>query len=121
MQSRYTERLDSVLVARSALVHLAVFVDTLARRIETEGPLAAREAVRLVSRLARAVEGMHASGKVHGKLGPHAVALPSPRLAHARLLPATRCLDDHAYHSPERRSGGGVSREDDAYATALTL
>ncbi len=96
-------------------------VETLARRIHSEGPIPARDAVRLVSRLARAIERLHAAGTVHGRLGPQAVALPSPRLAQARLLPASHCDDDEAFHSPERLSGSGASAADDAFGIALTL
>ncbi len=96
-------------------------MDLLARRIDTEGPIPARDAVRLTSRLLRTVEGLHAAGAVHGRLSAEAIALAGPRIAQARLLPASACKDDDAFHSPERRAGAGASRGDDGYAIALLL
>lgn len=96
-------------------------MDLLARRIEIEGPLPAREAVRLVSRLARTVEAMHAKRAVHGRLGATAVGLSGPRMAQAKLLPSSMCPDEDIFWSPERRAGAGSSAADDTYAIALLL
>jgi serine/threonine protein kinase len=96
-------------------------VDVLARRIETDGPLSSRDAVRLVARLARTVESLHASGGVHGRLGAGAITLSGPRIAQARLLPTESCVEDDAFHSPERRAGGPPSIADDIYAIGLVL
>lgn len=101
------------LVRGRGVGHLRAVLRTLGERVEKDGPLAARDAVRLIVRLAKTVEQLHRRGEVHGRLGPTAIALPGPRIASARLRRASS-IDAAAI--PAR-----PSRDDDAYAVATLL
>ncbi len=96
-------------------------METLERRLANEGPLAAREAVRLVVRACRTVEGLHRAGTVHGRLSAAAVIVPSQRLGSARLLRPVAAADAPLWHSPLRRAEGAPSTDDDQHALALLL
>jgi hypothetical protein len=68
---------------------------TLLVRVEAEGPLPAREAVRLGARLARTIEALHADGRRHGAIGPDHVLLPT-KLLHDAVVrrPGVEARDD---------------------------
>jgi hypothetical protein len=69
---------------------------SLLRRIETDGPLQAREAVRLGARLARTIEALREEGRGHGALDAEQVLLPT-RLLHDAIVrrpPVDRPADE---------------------------
>lgn len=107
-----------------ALVQRSAALRTLADRIRSDGPVSARDAVRLVARVAKTVESLHATGEVHGRLGPEAVALFGSRLANARLRRPASAPSVEGYGSPFTIGGRGegpLSTVDDVYALALLL
>ena len=96
-------------------------LETLARRIEADGPLPTRDAIRLVARLARTVEGLHGAGVLHGRLSALAVLIPGKRLASARLMRPVAATEAPLMRAPERGLEGDPSSADDAFAIALLL
>jgi hypothetical protein len=95
-------------------------VNTLAVLVTKQGPLLPADAVGWMVRLAKRVELMHASGRIHGNLSPESITVEG---ASARgqgiLLDLLRT--DPSYQSPERANGGAQSPLDDTWAIATTL
>lgn len=81
----------------------------------------------------RALAAIHAQGKVHGSIQPRTIFVapdragtfgtkPADELGAVRSLePRPSSSDPVLYMSPERRSGGPASFEDDVYALGLSL
>lgn len=86
-------------------------------------------------RLAKALEAVHASGRTHGRISPHAIVFdetprassPVVRESRSEILPQARLkrpenvLPAADFHSPQRGDTGAPSRDDDAYSLALLL
>lgn len=71
-------------------------------------------AVALIGQIGHVLQGLHAQGPVGG-IGPDTVHLCQD--GQVQLFNAGPCgPQDEAYQSPERRLGGPVSRQDDAFA-----
>jgi eukaryotic-like serine/threonine-protein kinase len=96
-------------------------LETLARRLEADGPLPTRDAVRLIARLARTVEGLHGAGVPHGRLSALSVLIPGKRLTSARLTRPVAANEAPLMRAPERAADGDPSTADDAWAVALLL
>ncbi len=96
-------------------------METLARRLEADGPLPTRDAVRLIARLARTVEGLHGAGVAHGRLGPLAVLIPGKRLASARLVRPVAAEALPLMQAPEHEADEPPTSADDTWAVALLL
>ena len=99
---------------------LAAHVNTLAVLVSKQGPLLPADAVGWMVRLAKRVEAMHGSGRIHGNISPESITVDgaSPRLQ-GILLDLLRT--DPSYQSPERANGGSPSPLDDSWAIATTL
>lgn len=95
-------------------------MNTLAVLVTKQGPLLPADAVGWMVRLAKRIELMHGSGRVHGNLSPESITVEG---ASARgqgiLLDLLRT--DPSYQSPERAAGGPQSPLDDTWAIATTL
>jgi hypothetical protein len=94
---------------------------TLAERIEEEGPLNARDAVRLAVRLAKTLEAHHAEGGRHGRLSARAIVLPGARVASAMLLRAAKSPESPETRPHGRANARGTTPRDDAYGVAVLL
>jgi len=97
-------------------------VQTLAEHVEKHGPLTVRNAIGWVARAAMAVEALHADGRTHGRISPHAIAISGADCRGNGVLknPAT-LADDPLYHGPERVEDGKPSTFDDVWALTCTL
>lgn len=95
-------------------------MNTLAVLVTQQGPLLPADAVGWAIRIAKRIELMHGSGRVHGNLSPESITVEgaSPR-GQGILLDLLRT--DPSYQSPERANGGPQSALDDAWAIATTL
>jgi hypothetical protein len=97
-------------------------VQTLAERIEREGPVNELDAVGWAIRLAKRLEALHALGVFHGSVSPSCVVTEaSERASRGRLADVRTTSSDVAYQSPERVLGGDLSAADDAWAVAGVL
>ena len=105
---------------------------TLADALQ-DGPLERREAIRLLSQVAGALESLTALGLPHGELTPATVVLTDRHPRHALLgdygfgIPAVAvgadesALDDVAYQAPELARGEPVEPQTSTYALACML
>lgn len=96
-------------------------METLARRLEADGPLPTRDAVRLIARLARTVEELHGVGAAHGRLSPLAVLVPGKRLASARLVRQAAAKALPIVRPPDRGPDERPALADDVWAVAILL
>ena len=125
--------------AEGVLYFVTPFVEgeTLRRRIEREGPLSEKEAVRLGAALARALDHAHRRGVVHRDVKPENVLLQEgePLLADfgiafpfqsggptgARITGGSVRVGTPAYMSPEQVAGEGVDGRSDLYSLGVVL
>jgi len=97
-------------------------LETLADRIERDGPLNALDAVGWVIRIAKHLESLHVHGVAHGGISLSAVVSEGPDRAAKGLMSDVRRITENAsYHSPERVRGGNLSPADDTWALAVLL
>lgn len=97
-------------------------METLADRIERDGPLNALDAVGWVIRVAKHLESLHVHGVSHGGISLSAIVTEGPdRNAKGLMGDVRRIADNAAYHSPERVRGGNLSPADDTWALAVFL
>ena len=117
---------------RAYVAHPVPDGGTLAGALE-EGPLEQREAVRLLSQLAGALESLTALGLPHGEVTPATVLLTARHPRQALLgdygfgIPAVAAgadaaaLDAVAYRAPELARGEPVEPQTSTYALACIL
>lgn len=107
--------------------------DLLEERIVLGGPISAPEVVRMGLQVLAGVGAAHASGVVHGALGPDVIAVVQHRgeivSAHVSGFGAKRSIDDEtvlgylllAFTAPEVVAGGEPTVASDIYAIGAIL
>jgi hypothetical protein len=97
-------------------------VETLAERIQRDGPVSELDAIGWAIRLAKRLEALHGLGVAHGSVSPACIiAAGQDRNARAYLADVQHTSPSPAYQSPERILGGDISQADDVWALAATL
>ncbi len=97
-------------------------METLAERIERDGPLNELDAVGWIIRLAKRLEALHALGVAHGSVTTTCVQTEAAsRTSRGVLVDVSRAQGSLAFHSPERVRAGAISPADDAWALGVTL
>ena len=101
--------------------------------LDTGGALAVPTALRVAIRVGEALEALHHSGLVHGRLGPDSVVmvkdgerirLSEPSLAAAYRTPLGRRVHDPfppSSPAPEQAEGGEATEATDVYALGMLL
>lgn len=107
--------------------------DLLEERIVLGGPISAAEVVRMGLQILAGVGAAHASGVVHGGLGPDIIAIAQHRgeivSAHVSGFGAKRSIDDEtvlgylllAFTAPEVAAGGEPTVASDIYSIGAIL
>jgi hypothetical protein len=97
-------------------------VETLADRIQREGPLNELDAVGWVVRLAKRLEALHSLGVAHGSVSTACVLTEgAARTSRGVLVDVIRTSGNVAFHSPERVRAGAISPADDTWALGVVL
>lgn len=97
-------------------------METLADRIQREGPLNELDAVGWVVRLAKRLEALHSLGVAHGSVSTACVLTEgSARTSRGVLVDVIRTSGNVAFHSPERVRAGAISPADDTWALGVVL
>ena len=106
---------------------------TLSDMLDTGGALAVPTALRVAIRVGEALEALHHSGLVHGRLGPDSVVMVKDgeriRLVGAELAAAYRTPLGRRVHdpfplsspAPEQAEGGEATEATDVYALGMLL
>jgi serine/threonine protein kinase len=97
-------------------------VETMATRVQRDGPLKELDAVGWIIRLSKRVEVLHQLGVAHGGISADVVlAEGTSRTARGVMADVRDAAIRPGYHSPERHAGQGLSPADDAWGLAVTL
>ena len=91
------------------------------RAVLERGPLHPAKAVAWVTRLAEAVQSLHAAGAIHGAISPRAVIAEPEGRAVAPVLSQLIAPPVAAFLPPERVRGGVETTSDDVWSLFATL
>ena len=97
-------------------------MQTLARHVESHGPLPVRDAIGWILRAALAVLEMHAAGEPHGNIHAGSILIDGEDCRGTGLLLRASDVDeDRLYHSIARVDGRGPTLRDDLWGLSVTL